>query len=101
MCDCGDSLCQGSLGFHRGRDPGLYDFYSRNLPRRGWGGSLLTDDERGFLASQRSPVQRERMASRMAKLRSARRDGSSIPSARPKPLCGSLPLLIPIVQGIP
>ena len=39
-CDCGDSLCKGSLGFHGGQDPALYDMYARKLLQRGWAGNM-------------------------------------------------------------
>ena len=45
-CDCTDSLCRGSLGFHRGQDPPLYDLYARKLLIRGWAGIPAHGSER-------------------------------------------------------
>lgn len=69
ICDCGDSLCQGSLGFHRGQDPDLYDLYARKLLRRGWAGNM-TEAEKAFIHGNkvRSPKQKtadERFRERM------------------------------------
>ena len=51
---CTDSLCRGSLGFHRGQDPLLYDLYVRKLLIRGWAG-IYTDDGEGFRRDRKPP----------------------------------------------
>ena len=38
VCTCIDSLCGGSLGFHRGQDSSVYALYTRKLLIRGWAG---------------------------------------------------------------
>ena len=53
-CDCVDSLCKGSLGFHRGQDPLLYDMYARKLLIRGWAG-IYTDEEKRFRKDLKPP----------------------------------------------
>ena len=45
VCECGDILCQGSVGFHRGQDSALYDLYSRKLLIRGWAGIYTPEEE--------------------------------------------------------
>ena len=35
LSNCGDSLCKGSLGFHRGQYSPPYDLYARKLLVRG------------------------------------------------------------------
>ena len=44
-CTCGDILCQGDLGFHRGQDASLYDLYAKKLLIRGWAGSYTQEEE--------------------------------------------------------
>ena len=40
VCACTDSLCKGSLSFHRGQDSSLYDLYARKFLQRGWAGNM-------------------------------------------------------------
>jgi hypothetical protein len=54
VCDCIDSLCRGSLGFHRGQDPLLYSLYARKLLVRGWAG-IYTDEEDKFRKNLKPP----------------------------------------------
>ena len=54
VCNCIDSLCRGSLGFHRGQDSPLYALYARKLLVRGWAG-IYTDEEEGFRKSLKPP----------------------------------------------
>jgi len=51
---CTDSLCRGSLGFHRGQDPLLYDLYAKKLLIKGWAG-IYTDEEEGFRKDLKPP----------------------------------------------
>jgi hypothetical protein len=51
---CTDSLCRGSLGFHRGQDPPLYDLYAKKLLIKGWAG-IYTDEEEGFRKDLKPP----------------------------------------------
>ena len=53
-CTCADSLCRGSLGFHRVQDPSLYDLYARKLLIRGWAG-IYTDEEERFRKNLKPP----------------------------------------------
>ena len=54
VCNCIDSLCRGSLGFHRGQDPPLYELYARKLLIRGWAG-IYTDEEKRFRKDLKPP----------------------------------------------
>ena len=54
MCTCIDSLCRGSLGFHRVQAPPLYALYARKLLIRGWAG-IHTDEEEGFRKNLKPP----------------------------------------------
>jgi len=68
-CDCGDSLCKGSLGFHRGQDPNLYDLYARKLLKRGWAG-VHTAEEISFTRIAKPPSEaRIENGKRLAALR--------------------------------
>jgi hypothetical protein len=51
---CTDNICWGSLGFHRGQDPLLYDLYARKLLIRGWAGRY-TDEEEEFRKDLKPP----------------------------------------------
>ena len=53
-CARTDSLCKGSLGFHRWQDPPLYDLYARKLLIRGWAG-IYTDEEKRFRKDLKPP----------------------------------------------
>jgi len=61
MCKCSDVQCQGSLGFHRGQDPALYDLYARKLPKAGWSG-LKTPEELAFKQTKRPPTEKQKAA---------------------------------------
>lgn len=55
MCNCSDSLCRGSLGFHRGEDPPLYDMYAKKLLIKGWAG-IYTPSEETFRQRGKPPT---------------------------------------------